>query len=495
MSELPVRRRFKRQLVRAQARLEAGTGDRWLPVLIGALLSSVLTWLSLARFDSLDTGNDLAGYAQAVWLLGQNLTPEASLFGEGVHLLELHWSFVLYPLAGLGLLFSSAKALLVTQAIFVGFSVVPLWRLARKVANLRVGASVALVLAFALHPSVHELAINDFHPEALAIPGLIGLAYFGSAKNWVGYWLCVVLVLICRADLGIAVALWGFLLLSDGERRAGLWTLGVGSVWALALLLVVQPIVSEATAGQYGKYGDSLGEASLTIARSPLDFIGDLVAAQNVALVVALLAPVIFLPLLSLRHLLPALPLGALYLVTDVGDSGAFAERSALLVAFVFIAATHALNRLGTMGVDRVFVDLRLLTTLVAAASLLFISVSPTSPYQRPWEWNERTASDAAVLEAASMLRTEDAVRATPSAIGVLAERPWLYPIDATQQPQVAFVIFQARAVLIDERDLPELPEDERSVQREALAAGMSQQGFELMYANPEAGVFLFYRP
>ncbi|MFT7600473.1 MAG: putative membrane protein [Acidimicrobiales bacterium] len=495
MSELPIRRRARRTIVRFQARLEAGTGDRIVPVVIATALSLFLASLSTARYNSLDTGNDLAGYAQAVWLLGQDLQPEASLFGENIHMLELHWSFVLYPLALLALVVPTVSALVAIQSVAIGLGVFPLWHLARRVANLRVGAATALSLAYALHPSIHELGTNDFHPEALAVPGLIGLAYFGASKRWVWYWVCVVFVLLCRADLGLAVALWGFLHISDGERRAGLWTLGLGTVWSLGLLLVVQPLVSNATVGQYGEYGDSLGEVFLTIATSPLSFLSDLVALQNVALVVALLAPVIFLPLLSLRHLLPALPLGAIYLVTDVSNSGAFAERTALLLAFVFIATAHALNRLGTMGVDRVFIDLRLLATLVAASALLFIGSSPTTFYERPWEWNERTAADVAVLEAVSLLDTNDAVRASPSAIGQLADRPWLYTLDGSQQPQVAFAIFRVRAVLIDERDLPMLPPDERRLQREAFAAGMAQQGFELRYEDTANGVLLFYRP
>lgn len=464
------------------------------------MLAAVLGSLSLARLHSLDTGSDLAGYAQAVWLLGQSLRPEASLFGDNVHLLELHFSFVLYPLAGLALVVNAPSALVLAQSVAIGAGVLPLWWLARRVANLRIGAATALVLAYALHPAIHQLGVNDFHPEALAVPGLIGLAYFGSSKRWVWYWASVAFVLLCRADLGLAVALWGFLLLSDGERRAGLWTLGVGTVWALGLLLVVQPIISETTSAQYGDYGDSLGEVFLTIVTSPLDFIADLTASGNVDLVVGLLAPLIFLPLLSLRHLLPALPLGALYLVTGVGvgglgESGAIAERSALLLAFVFIAAAHALNRLGTMGVDRVFVDTRLLMTLVAASALLFISTSPTSPYSEPWNWRARTSADTSVVEAAQLLDTQDAVRASPSAVAELSERPWLYTLDTGQQPQVAFAVFQVRAVLIDERDLPELPPDERQIQRETFASGMAAQGYELRFSDADNGVWLYYRP
>ncbi len=493
MSELPIQRRLSRRLVRFQARLEASLGDRWIPTIVALGLIGGLAFTSLARIRSLGSGRDLAGYSQAVWLLAEGKLPEASLFGDGVHVLELHWSFILYPLAGLATIFPAAEMLVIAQAVFLGVAVFPLWRLARRIANLRVGAATALVMAYALHPATHRLAVNDFHPESLAVPFLLGMAYFGAAKRWVPYWICIVVILACRADLGLAVALWGFVLLGDGERRGGLWTLGVGSVWALGLLLVVQPLFGEASVfgGQYGAYGDSLAEVLVNAATDPIMLFRDLTAVDNVSLVVGLLAPVIFLPLLSLRHLLPAVPLGAIYLVTEVDDSGAFAERSALFMAFVFIAAVFALSRLGDMGVDRVFVDVRLLTTVVAAAGLLFISTSPISPYERPWDWGDQNSTDQAVLQATEALGPDIAIRASPSALTPLSERFWLYALDESRRPDAAFDLANTRALLLVDRDLPAVTAE----QRQAFIDVATNAGFEVRVDDRENGVTLFFRP
>ncbi len=494
MSELTIQRRTQRRWVQFQARLEAGTGDRWIPLIVAVVLASVLAWLSLARIDSLDTGLDLAGYAQAVWLLGEGFTPEASLFGDDVHLLELHWSFILYPIAGLTYLFDVSEMLVVTQAIAIGLTVFPLWRLARRVANLRVAAASAVILAYALHPATHELAIDDFHPEALAIPGVVAVAYFGATKRWVPYWICVAIVLACRADFGLAIGLWGFVLLGDGERRGGLWTLGVGLMWGLGLLLVVQPVVGEATVtgGQYGEYGDSLGEVVLNGLRDPIRLLEDLTSRPNVSLVVGLLAPVLFLPLLSLRHLLPVVPLTALLLIADDGSDGAFAERNALLLAFIFVAMPFAMNRLGDMGVVRVFVDGRVLSTLTAAAVLSFVAVSPISIYDKPWEWGDADPTEQAIIDAAALLDSEVAVRASPSALGVLAERPWLYPLETSREPSVQFDAFDVRAVLVVDRDIPERTPERRQDFADRMAA---LGGFELIVDDQENGVSLFFRP
>ena len=494
MSELPLQRRFARWVVRSQARLEAGVGDRWIPTAVTAGLAFVMIKTGLAKLSSIDTGIDLAGYSQALWLLGQGKMPKASLFGTDVHLLELHWSFILYPLALLGRFFPVAKLLIVTQGLALASAVVPLWRLARNVANLRVGGATALIMAYALHPATHMLGTQDFHPESLAVPFLIAMAYFGATKRWIPYWLCIVVALACRADLGLVVALWGFVVIGHRERTVGVWTLGVGLVWTLGLLLVVQPIVGEAgvASGLFTYDGTSLGEVVLSSVRDPVSLLQALLARDNITLIVGLLAPVIFLPLLSLRYLAPAVPLAVLYLSAEQSTGGAFAGRGSMLLAIVMIAATYALNRLGAMGVDRVFLDGRILSTLMAASVLSFVASSPISPYERPWQWSTLDRTDRAIVAAIDRLGADVPVRASPSVLAQLSERPWLFALDDTQEPSAAQAGFPdfTRAVLVVEREIPT-----RTVaDREGFDRAMRAQGFRLIVDDQDNGVALYSR-
>ena len=131
----------------------------------------------------------------------------------------------------------------------------------------------------------------------------------------------------------------------------------------------------------------------------------------------------------------------------------------------------------------------------MAASILLFISDSPSSPYGEPWDWSELTATDQAINEAVSLLNSDDAVRTTPSALEPLAERAWLHVLDTTQQPQILSAVYQVRAVLIVEDDLPPLPDDDRLLQRQSFDAGMRTQGYELIFSDVNDGVLLYYRP
>jgi len=494
VSQLPLQRRLRRAIVRFQARLEAGSGDRWIPLLIGAGLTAFLSWAGLSRIDGFLTGVDLAGYSQALWLLTEGNVPRASLFGTDVHVLELRWSFILYPLALFATVISPPRLLVVTQAFALGLAVLPLWRLARQVAKLRIGAASALAAAYALHPATHRIGVEDFHPIALAVPAIIGAAYFGATKRWIWYWVCVVIALLCRADLGLALGFWGIVLLGDGERRAGLWTMGVGFVWSLGFLLVAQPLIAQPGVpdARAGYDGQTLGDVTLTSARAPVVALQTLFTQDNLLLLIALLSPVIFLPLLSLRHLLPAAPLAGLLLLSGPLESP-FAERAAMLLAFVMIAAAYALNRLGNMGVDRVFLDIRLLTTLVSAALLLFVASSPTSPYHRPWDWSERDATDRAVDRAINLVDDDIPMRASPSTLAGLSARPWLYALNPDRPPLAVNMGFPdfIRAVLVVEREVPERTEDERQRFDQDMAV---LYGFELRYADRQDGVALYVR-
>ncbi|NNE96785.1 MAG: DUF2079 domain-containing protein, partial [Acidimicrobiales bacterium] len=438
---------------------------------------------------------DLAGFTQSVWLISEGVAPEATIFGENVHLLELRWSFLLYLLAVPARLVPSswlsvAEILLVAQAIAVAIAVIPIWKLGRVVAHLRVGAATALCLGYALHPVTQAIGTVDFHPEALALPALLSMAYFGSVKRWVPYWASVAAALLAQADLGLVIAVFGLLVLGNAERIAGLWTLGIGLVWSLGLLLVAQPLIGDSgvIGGVYGEYGDSFGDALFEIVSNPLGFGGDLFGRENLALLLSLLTPMLFLPMLSLRHLLPAVPaVGMLLIIQSSGEANGLAP----ILAFVMVSSIFALNRLGNLGVDRVFVDPRLLVALVAVASLMFLTRSPLSPYDEPWALVDDDASDLELRAAVGRLDPSWPVRASPNVLPLLAERRFAYPM-ADEEPTVASVVFRSRAVLIDQRTLDQ---PLSASQREAFTLQMASLGFNLVNSDADGTVLLYFRP
>ena len=106
-----------------------------------------------------------------------------------------------------------------------------------------------------------------------------------------------------------------------GPSPAGRHRAVVGLAWALGFLLVVQPHLGDrrlAAGGLRGVRGharlDPLGDAH----PSGRALHRRVLADPNFALLVYLFAPVLFLPFLSPRYLLPVVPLQVLYLAGDV---------------------------------------------------------------------------------------------------------------------------------------------------------------------------------
>jgi hypothetical protein len=144
------------------------------------------------------------------------------------------------------------------------------------------------------------------------------------------------------------------------------------------------------------------------------------------------------------------------------------------------------------MGVDRVFLDGRILSTLLAATVLSFVASSPTSPYGKPWQWSKRDATDEAVLAAIDQLGPDVPIRASPSVLAQLSERPWLFALDPGHEPSAAQAGFPdfTRAVLVVERELPPWNE----VDREDFDRAMGSQGFQLVIDDRVNGVSLYSR-
>lgn len=425
------RRRASATVLRWQARLDAPLADRLVPWLSAAGLSLLLALLSLARARSLDADPQLAVDVQAVWALRHGVT-SVSLDG-GTHVFAPHLSLLLWPVAQLTRVFPAQSTLLVLQATALGCAVVPLWLLARRVANLRVGAAAALLAAYALYPAVHGVNLSGFHVAAVALPLLLLAAWAGFEGRAVVLGIAVAVVLSARADLGLAVAGVGLVLALNGRRRLGAWTAGAGVAWTALATVVLQPALdgSSPHLRAFADYGDGAGEVAWGLLTSPGDVVGDLTAEANLDLLVLLLGPLLFLPVLVPRFLVGVVPVGIATLLATGPDDPLWSGRTVPVTALLFLATTFALHRLGREGVERVIVDRRLLIALVLASVTFFVQSGTASPYRRPWEWGGRDGVDLARLRAAEIVADDELVRAAhPMTLPLAGRRhlEWLDP-------------------------------------------------------------------
>jgi uncharacterized membrane protein len=217
----------------------------------------------------------------------------------------------------------------------------------------------------------------------------------------------------------------------------------------------------------------------------PHKVVGDLLDEENIRLIVALLAPLLFLPVLAPRYLVPALPLQALYLVADVPVRGNGTNEFGLpLTVFAFVAATFALARMGRRSIERVVVDRRVLIALAVAAIGFFCTDALNSPYQRPWQWGRQDAADRARRDVADGIPPSTAVRGSATVLPLLAERSNVYALDVTPDAAAATRNGVDR-VVVTRQDVSWSTDEWRN-----FASGMAREQFVLTYENEGVRVY-----
>ena len=405
--------------------------DRSLPWALAALTFAGLWVLALLRAYTLLGGYDLATFTQAAWLITHGEAPFVTI--RGLHLLGDHAYPIFYPIAWLTWVLPAVPTLLALQAGALAFGIVPLWALSRRVVGLGVPATAGLSVAYALFPALHNVNLADFHPEVLAVPALIGAVLFALTDRWWPYAACVALALACREDISLVVTFLGVLLVIEGRRRAGLITTAAGLAWLVVATQVLQPHFagSFVQAAFLDRYGEGIGEIIATMAGDPLRVLGDLFTAQNGFFVVAMLAPVLFLPLLAPRYLLPVVPLEVLYLLSSRETAHTIeAQYTVSAIAFVFVATAMALPRVVRL------LDRRWTVPAWGPAAALVVAgvaghtlLANDSVVTRPWGLRSRDAVDQARLEAAQLIPSGAAVSGTDRMWPLVSEREALYTV------------------------------------------------------------------
>jgi hypothetical protein len=427
------RRRWDRYWLRLHARLDGDAADRIIPWAVAALTLAVHVALAAAARRSGVGGSGLGPWLQASWARqnggvdvpvgGADPAREAgSLLGE---LVLQATRFV-----------PATELFTVVQAAAIAAAVVPLWRLARDHAHLRAGAALVVLVAYALAPTLHRTSLSPFHPELVALPALLWACLAAHRRSWIVYWAMVILAMTARADLGLTVAAMGLLVAHLHDRRTGLVTAAAGVGWVVAASIVVDaelPTTALTPAGEFVARSVGPLAAVPAIVRSPLDELGALLTEPSVLFLVVVLAPLLFLPLVSFRRFLPALPCLALAMVADravqraaevgVLNLSPAAAHIAPALAFVFLSLVFALERIGTRSVVRVNVDRRLLLALVFGSVLFFVTESPSTPYDRPWGWGGRGQTVQHREAMADRVPELAPIAVSPTATSLVAER------------------------------------------------------------------------
>jgi len=289
---------------------------RWRVVLwagIGAFAAGFGALASLQHL-AFNTGRfDLGNMVQAVWSTAHGDVLEVTaLRGPQISRLGAHFDPILAALAPLWWVWPDPTMLLVVQAVALALGAVPVFLLARKhLGSERAAAGFAL--AYLLYPATQWLAVNDFHPVALATPLLLLAFWYLDEHRLAAFAAVAAVACLTKEHVGLTVAALGiWYALAHGRKRAGAAIAVAGTtVAALAISVVVPhfaPGDSSPFEGRYRAVGGSPAGIAETLATDPLRVLGEAFDGNAVPYLLELLLPLLALPLLAPLAALTALP-------------------------------------------------------------------------------------------------------------------------------------------------------------------------------------------
>ena len=346
-----------------------------------AIYNQVL-W-NLTNNESGITNQVLEAESQKTHKLTNSITHKLYSSLQGHNYLGDHFEPILLLLVPFYTLFPDPRTLLVFQTLALALAAIPLYAVTRfLIANDELGIRnlgtdelktekprlepsrrvknwlpTIVGVLWLLHPAVQNADLFEFHSLAFAPLCLFFLFYFwqkikkstteelqtDKLINWTFFTLFLILSLSVREDVALIVFMLGLLMLWQGFKKhslipVSLATLVVSAGWFVAAQKIISAF-SPSHGYQYRIYYqwlsefDSSGEAARGLA-------AHILTLQNLEMLIGLLLPLLFLPLLKPKWLLVALPPFAAVILSRSGGSALVWQThySLLILPGLFLA-------------------------------------------------------------------------------------------------------------------------------------------------------------
>jgi uncharacterized membrane protein len=270
--------------------------------------------LSVLRHEAFVTGRfDLGNMVQAVWSTAHGHPLQMTdLRGDQISRLAAHVDPILVLFAPLWWIWPSPNMLLAVQAVAIGLGAVPVFLLARKhLDSAWVGAGFAI--AYLLQPATGWLALNEFHPVALATPLLLFAFWYLDEDRLLPFALFAVAAAACKEEIPLVIAGFGiWYALSHRRWLAGAVIAGAGAAWAAVAIGIVIPHYNAGAEsdfyGRYSEVGGSAGGIVKTLFTDPLRILEAAFSSRDLHYLLQLVTPLAGLCLLAPLVLVAALP-------------------------------------------------------------------------------------------------------------------------------------------------------------------------------------------
>jgi uncharacterized membrane protein len=250
-----------------------------------ALYAAIHTGLIVSRYQRFGVYTfDFGIFDQGLWLLSRFEDPFVTL--RGLNLFADHSSYIMVLLIPLYWVWADPRLLLSLTVIAISASAALLYGIARRI-GVAPGLAGVVSLAFLVHPAVRWVTWDNFHPEVLALPLLLGATVCVLDQR---LWWAVLLAgmaLMTKEDAALLVVPFGlWVAFIHRERATGLTIAGLGvAVFTLnfqVLLPFFSPTDAVLYSGRYAEYGTGAFGVIVGALTSPAAVLDDLFRLDTV---------------------------------------------------------------------------------------------------------------------------------------------------------------------------------------------------------------------
>ncbi|OGM04702.1 hypothetical protein A2715_01275 [Candidatus Woesebacteria bacterium RIFCSPHIGHO2_01_FULL_39_32] len=358
----------------------------------------LFSYLSFAQHDGLKTQmNDLGNMDQPIFNTTRGRLMQASnCYNCGqpiINRLGGHANFIFLFFVPIYAIFPNPKVLLFTQTLLIALGSFPLYWIGRRFFGEKSWISLIGPLIYLLNPMVQDVNLYDFHATSVAMPLIIFAFYFLYIKQDRLFYLFSILVVIAKEDMALIIFMMGlFIMLYQREIKRGLFV----SLASLLYFFLVNELLMPLFLGgmnhpvitqRYSYLGDNVFKILINLITHPLSFMAYLFTPEKTVYLVALLFPVIFLPVFSLEVLALSLPSVLINLLSSFSMMYYPFQYyyMAPILAFIFLATIFSLYKIYKN--KRILLGTVTFSLLVTTFTISFLA-SP-APYSLVSSWRE----------------------------------------------------------------------------------------------------------
>ena len=301
-----------------------------------------LGYLSFLKFNSFAYYDfDLAIHALSVWNILHGSIYNSIL---GIPFLGNHMQPILFLVAPLYAIFPSPISLLFLQSFVLGLGAFPLYLIARK----RIGSDLALivVLGYLLYPGLAYTNLFEFHPTSFATLFLAVCFYAYDFSKLKLFILFSILAMLSQENVPMAIIGIGFM--AWVEKRGLKWVL-VPLISGLVYFIPALILMGNFNQGvvQFSNLYQHLGASPLDLIFHPIKSLNYIVRPESLSYLFQIFLPVLFIPVIALVKLLPAIPFFLQHLLSArTTDLSISYHYTAEIIPIIFFSVIYGINKL-----------------------------------------------------------------------------------------------------------------------------------------------------